>query len=75
MATIGTFTKADNGNFIGTITTLTLKAKATPPACSASRVRLVIFPVAMTNLMYQKSNHPAITEPETGGGRRRRVSA
>jgi len=29
MATIGTFTKADNGNFIGTITTLTLKAKAT----------------------------------------------
>lgn len=29
MATIGTFTKADNGNFIGTITTLTLKAKTT----------------------------------------------
>ncbi len=28
MATIGTFTKADNGNFNGTITTLTLKAKA-----------------------------------------------
>ncbi len=27
MATIGTFTKADNGNFTGTITTLTLKAK------------------------------------------------
>lgn len=29
MATIGTFTKADNGNFNGTITTLTLKAKTT----------------------------------------------
>jgi uncharacterized protein (DUF736 family) len=29
MATIGTFTKADNGNFTGTITTLTLKAKTT----------------------------------------------
>jgi Uncharacterized conserved protein len=29
MATIGTFTKADNGNFTGTITTMTLKAKTT----------------------------------------------
>lgn len=29
MATIGTFTKANNGNFTGTITTLTLKAKTT----------------------------------------------
>ena len=29
MATIGTFTKADNVTFTGTITTLTLKAKTT----------------------------------------------
>ena len=29
MATIGTFTKADTGNFNGTITTATLKLKAT----------------------------------------------
>ena len=29
MATIGTFTQADNGNFNGTITTATLKLKAT----------------------------------------------
>jgi len=28
----------------------------------------------MTNLMYQKNNHPAITEAEMGGGRRRRAS-
>ena len=29
MATIGTFTQADNGSFTGTIKTLTLNAKAT----------------------------------------------
>jgi len=38
----------------------------TAPAWRASRVRLVIFPAAMTNLMYQKSN-PAIIGAETGG--------
>ena len=32
MATIGTFTKADNGNFAGTITTMTLKAKTVYPS-------------------------------------------